>query len=611
MSRLGFHFYNRDLFSSFEVSRYFYLLYGGLRFDLTAILYLNLLYILAILLPFRFTFKKTYIKTANYYFVIINSLALALNSFDTVYYRFTLKRTTLSFFKEFQNESHFTLFFKNLFEFWEVTIFFIVLVWVFLFLNKRVQIRATSNFNTFFYLKEGLLLLGFLYFSVIGIRGGFGKYTRPIAPNTAGQYVQKNKDMALVLNTPFTLLRTSRQKAFSRTKYFSEKEVSKIFSPIKKISPNKKTIKNNVIILVIESFGREHSGKLNPTLENGNYLGYTPFLDSLMGESLYFTNAYANGKKSIDALPSIFAGLPAFGTHFFTSHYSTNDVEGIGTFLKEKGYDNAFFHGAPNGSMGFNSFMNMAGFPKYYGMTEFGDDKKFDGTWGIWDYDFLQFMANKIDDLNEPFCASFFSLSSHSPFDLPENYNNPIENPEVPLLKCVKYTDYALEEFFKTAQKKEWFENTVFIITADHAAHPYHKEYTNSLNVFAVPLIFYTPDASLKGEISRVAQQVDIFPTLVDYLGYETEVFSFGSNLFAEKSKSYAVNFIHKNYQLVTDSLLYILGKNGENSLYNYKKDVFLENNILKNNDIYEDSLLKSVIQEFNNRMIDNKLKSK
>jgi len=445
-----------------------------------------------------------------------------------------------------------------------------------------------------------------------GIRGGFGRYTRPIAINNAGQYVKQPMQMSLVLNTPFSIIRTLRQNKFSIIKDFkTKKELEAQFTPIKHTNPKDIPNKKNVVILIIESFSKEHSGRLNPHLENGNYEGYTPFIDSLMGESLYFTNAYANGRKSIDAIPSIIAGIPAIRSHYVISNYSTNKIEGIGNILKKHGYDLSFFHGAPNGSMGFNSFMKMAGFDKYYGMDEFDNDKYYDGAWGIYDEEFLQFFAKELNTMKQPFVSVLFTLSSHHPFEVPEKYKDKFKEGPKPLLKTVGYMDYSIKKFFERAKKMPWYKNTLFVITADHATSAYTGEYKNDIGSHAIPIIFFTPDSSLKGVDNRVAHHPDIYPTIIDYLNIDSPYFSFGSSLIDATNEQMAFYYTHSTYRIFNDSLVLEFNKKKSTAIYNYLSDPMQVNNIILDKPAQREEMelkLRAVRQQFINRMIQDSL---
>jgi phosphoglycerol transferase MdoB-like AlkP superfamily enzyme len=187
---------------------------------------------------------------------------------------------------------------------------------------------------------------------------------------------------------------------------------------------------HNIVILIVESFGREYIGALNETLEGGKYQGYTPFVDELCDSCVTFRWSFCNGRKSIDGMPSILSAIPMFVEPFFLTPASMNEVGGLAQALREKGYETAFFHGAENGSMGFQAFARKTGFQKYFGRTEynadprFNGDKDFDGMWAIWDEPFLQFYAQQMSELREPFMTAVFTASSHHPYAIPEQYKD-------------------------------------------------------------------------------------------------------------------------------------------------------------------------------------------
>ena len=204
-----------------------------------------------------------------------------------------------------------------------------------------------------------------------------------------------------------------------------EAEMDALYSPL---HSNNQAItrfnKKNVVVLIVESFGREYSGYFNNsrthalTQSRTQYVSYTPFFDSLASHSLTFRYSFANGRKSIDGMPSILSSIPMFVEPFFTTPASLNDISGIAGLLADEGYSSAFFHGAENGSMGFQAFARTTGFQRYYGRDEydadarFGGDNDFDGTWAIWDEPFLQYYALTMSDMKEPFVTAVFTASS-------------------------------------------------------------------------------------------------------------------------------------------------------------------------------------------------------
>src|SRR5690606_16437062 len=230
--------------------------------------------------------------------------------------------------------------------------------------------------------------------------------------------------------------------------------------------------------------------------------------------SLIFSNAYANGSKSIHGMSSVLAGIPSFKNAFTSSSYSKQDIQSLVSTLDEMGYDTSFFHGAPNGSMGFLGFGNILGFEHYYGMKEYNNDTDFDGSWGIWDEPFFQFTKNTLDNKTEPFFSTIFTVSSHEPYIIPEKYEGKFPKGYRPMHQTVGYTDFAYKKFFEAAKKEPWFENTIFVITADHVNQIHYRDYYGKvMNRSAVPILFYKPDGTYVGDNKELAQQIDIYPT--------------------------------------------------------------------------------------------------
>jgi phosphoglycerol transferase MdoB-like AlkP superfamily enzyme len=412
-----------------------------------------------------------------------------------------------------------------------------------------------------------------------------------------------------VLNTPFSLIRTINKKVRVKYEFFDSEKLAQIYDPhyVPKVSG---TFRNeNVVIIILESFAREYIGSLNKDLDNGTYKGYSPFLDSLISKSMTFDVSIANGKKSIEAMPSIFASVPSLETPYTISHNANNTINGLPRLLKSKGYYSAFFHGAPNGSMGFDSFSRMVGFDDYFGLDQYPDEKDFDGIWGVWDEPFLIFFANKLSTFREPFIASVFTISSHHPFKVPEEYKDKFPKGPAPILEVVGYTDNALRKFFSQAARQSWYKNTLFIITADHTNESVHKEFQNNFGSYCIPIIFFKPDSDMQGIKKRIAQQIDIMPSVLSYLNFDGEYIAFGNNLFDDSGDSFAFNTAGSTYQLFMKDHMLEMVENKPVGFYNFKTDRFLDYNIIGKDTILQGALeekLKAIIQAYNSRLIDN-----
>ena len=305
-------------------------------------------------------------------------------------------------------------------------------------------------------------------------------------------------------------------------------------------------------------------------------------------------------------MPSVLASVPSLTMPYVVSEYSNNKINSIASLLGNEGYNTAFFHGAPNGSMGFDAFAKIAGFQQYKGKTEYNNDADFDGIWGIRDDKFFQYYANEIGKLPEPFCTALFSLSSHHPFRVPAEYEGVFPKGNIPLHQCIGYSDNALRMFFDNARQQPWFDNTLFVITADHNIPGDHIEYKTNANAFAIPIIFYCPsDTSLVGRDMRLAQQADIMPSVLSYLGYNKPFVSFGTNLFDKSEQTFVVNYNNDVYQIyMNDTIAYFDGQKLIGA-YDMIADSMLEHNVLSKDNVKElDERIKAFVQQYDDRMI-------
>ncbi len=615
IARFLFFLYNYSVLEVHSVSAFFKLSYYGLAFDTAAILYVNGLFILLSILPLRATTSSWYRKLLFYVYFITNLIAYALNYADFIYYKFNFARTTLSVLDVLENEANKTaMFFRFMFSYWDVYILFIVVSVLWIYLYKRIKLHPVKQrlSSKTYYISSlvGLVVIAILI--VGGIRGGdFKKSTRPINLVDASRHVKKMEQADLVLNTTFAFIRTFGNNSFKKVDYkVSEEEIQFYIKPIKEFHSNP-SIKPNIIVIITESMGREYIGAFNKDMGIAKYVSYTPFLDSLAQHSLVFPNSFANGSKSIHGMSSVLAGIPSFADAFTSSSYSNQDIQSLVSVLNDLDYDTSFFHGAPNGSMGFLGFSNILGFDHYYGMKEYDNDDDFDGSWGIWDEPFLQFMKTTLDDKKQPFFSTVFTVSSHEPFKIPEKYKDNFPKGHIAMHQPVGYTDYAFKKFFEAAKKESWFDNTIFVITADHPNQVYYDVYNKVINRRAVPIMFYKSDGTLVGTDTDLAQQIDIYPTLLDVIGYDKPFRSWGRSLIAEDGVApFAINYNASQYHMLRGN--YICTFDGKNATGFYDiNDKSLENNLIANKTLEMEATeiaCKAFLEDYFERIVDKKL---
>ncbi|HNR07661.1 MAG TPA: sulfatase-like hydrolase/transferase [Saprospiraceae bacterium] len=614
LSRVIFYLLNYKTFGFIPLAEWPEIIMGGLLFDTSAIAYTNILFILLALFPVKEIISlRSYQRLYDAAFLTVNGACLIINAVDFFYFRYNLKRITADFAHWAGESNVMRIMMSFAGENWYVFVLAAGLLYLFYKWYRRIPLYVTLLPNAWLFGFVHLLLLsGMTGLSIAGMRGGFLHSTRPITLSNAGKYVSRPDLMPVVLNTPFSLIRTFDKKAYPEKTYMPEEEAIQVFNPVKNYSDSLPFEAKNVVILIIESLSREHSGYLNPNLGGGEYKGYTPFLDSLMKESLVCTNAFANGRKSIDAMPSILAGIPSLVLPYVLSHNSLNKINSLASLLKPKGYRSAFFHGAPNSSMGFQAFSRIAGFDQYYGKDEYGNDADYDGIWGIWDEEFLQYFGRQLDTFTPPFLGICFTLSSHHPFKVPPRYEGVFPEGKLPVHACVSYTDMALRKFFEVASTKPWYRNTLFVITADHSTVAWSEKYNSPVGAFAIPILYFSPGGLLRKTYQGVTQQTDIMPSVLDYLHFDQPFVAFGNSIFDDEAEPFALHYNNEQYQVIdSDHRLSLFDGNKITGVYDIRDSWSLGGNKVLLPAESESELLRfhqAVIQQYNQRILHNKL---
>ena len=587
--RLMFVYFNNDLVHVKSVYQMAELCYYGLRFDNVAIVYSNIIFILMSIIPWKKTTHPLYQKLVFWIYWLCNGFFLSLNFIDFAYYRFNQNRLMNNFLEVIEFESNkIDLLLHFIWVYFHLIILFFAMLYLLALAYKRLKIYPIIIENYWRYgLSSFVLFFGSIALFVLGARGGdFKKSTRPITLIDAMDNVRTPQQADVVLSSAFTLLKTLGQNNFNKSKNrFTNLEIEKELNTIKEYPPSRRFEKKpNIVIFILESMGREYWGALNETYDIPNYKGYTPFLDSLASHSLIFPNGFATSRKSIHGMPSILAGIPSFETSYASSLYSRQKVGSVVSVAKELDYQTSFFHGAANGSMGLLGFSNILGFDNYYGRTEFNNDLEFDGSWGIWDEPFLGYVKSVLDQQRKPFLSSVFTITSHEPYVIPKDYEGKFDKGYLPMHQCVGYTDYALRKFFEASKTSDWFENTIFIFTADHSNQTHFPFYEKTVNRFGNPLMIFKSNSELKGVDMKLASHLDIFPTVADLIDYPKPFKCWGRSLVSNQNhEPFVINYFSGgSYFMMNENLICV--HNGNNAIGFYDvKDKNMENNLIRN----------------------------
>lgn len=597
--KLIFFVFNMDLFPVESGGQIFGLLFYALRFDISALIYINSLFIILSLLPFPIRENEVYKKTQKIVFFIINGIAIIFELVDVGFYKFAFRRTIGSDLDLFSNTASMIPGFIT--EYWFLPLMFLIIMALMYFFYKRTNFeKPEENFPK--RIQISIFITGSLLF-LIAARGGL--QLRPIMPVAAFQYTDDSRLAPLINNTCLNLLFSAQQEFLEEKKYLSEEKQNALFTTKRQYHSGGKMKQKNVFLIVLESFGQEHISRYHPNLKT------TPFLDSLFEKSFYLKQSYANALRSTKGIVSITSGIPALmNAPLMFSAYQSNRIDGIAKLLGDQGYKTSFFHGANPGSMGFERFSKLSGFQEYHDRLDFNNDLEYDGQWGIWDDPLFQYSANQVNEYQQPFCALMFSLTSHHPYKTPDWFEKEHPNME-PIHRSVRYTDYALQSFFETAQKMDWYENTIFVITADHIGQSVDNQYNTRNGRYKIPILIFDPKQEIRGQQKGIAEQIDIMPTVLDLLDYNQPFASFGESMLDSSRTNLSVQFNSDIYQILDENYLLLFDEEKTIGLYKYKTDVFLQNNLMDidsiNYTILEESL-KARIQVHHKGMIWNEL---
>ena len=622
LSRVAFFAENWSTFAPYMSWPLFKsMLHGALVFDTSALLYVNALYLILMLLPLHLKERAGFHRGLQWLYVVTNAVGVAMNLMDSVYFQYTGRRSTVSVFSEFANEGNITsILLTEFVGHWYLVLAFIALVFMLWRCYTRPRLEV-YRFGHHYYLSQLIALLVMIPLAIVGIRGSVTAGTRPITISNANQFVNRPVEASIVLNTPFSMIRSIGKKAFITPDYMPPEQMEAIYTPVHAHPRADNGHKGkNVVILIVESMGKEYIGSFNRDLDNGRYKGYMPFIDSLVSQSISFEYSYANGRISMDAMPSILSGLPMMVEPFFLTPASLNDVDGISSILGREGYSSAFFHGGHNISMGFSAYAHSIGYQHYYGLDEYclspkyGGMDDWDGKWAIWDEPFLQFALDGIGQMKQPFLATVFTASSHHPYHVPEQYRDSLRDEGgQPIHKCVRYTDMALHRFFERASHEPWYQNTIFVLVADHTNQATHDIYKTDLGLYSIPIIFFAPDGSLPPVLDKtvIAQQTDITPSLLHLLGYDKPYLAFGNDLFDNgKEPTWAFSYNAGVYQLVKGDLMLQFDGTKTTAVYRFKTDKLLHENLVGKLPEQQEMeiFLKAIIQQYMSRMNENRL---
>jgi phosphoglycerol transferase MdoB-like AlkP superfamily enzyme len=602
--RLIFLFNNKNFFPNLSLKVIFQICLYGLRFDLVIISLFMPMISVWFFIPWT-KLKKKFWRYTLYTFFVIYFIVLTIPSLiDIAYFSYNNKRLTFDVFdfvgaisSEFQQ-----LIPRFLHDFWWIFILFLLLIMMAIFIFSSFYKNLFQHKIPYWKQCLTIILLHVVLFA--GARGSFG--LRPLSILDASSFMGPTYSHA-ILNSTFTLVKTIGKKELPLVQFMSKEEAETTFPYCKQYHVESAHPTKNIVLIAVESLSSAYMGFFR---QDGKT--YTPFLDSLCRHSFVLPYSFCNAKRSIEGIPAILSSYPALSNvPLLTSSYATNCLPGLPHILKKHGYYTAFFHGGKKGTMMFDKYAETMGFQTYFSEADYdGPKEDYDGYWGIYDEPYLQFAIRKMNSFPSPFFSFIFTLSSHHPYTLPTNRSFLYSKEELPILPTIRYADFSLKKFFENARKQPWFKNTLFIITADHSAQMPSGCFQNFPFNMAIPIIVYDPSNDTLQKVSPVlAQQIDIFPSIVDYLGFSDTLCCFGNSFFSTFEKRMVLMLDYPEIVGVFSNGKYIrLNNNGVTCIYTCKPCMKYSLEQFNFDDSVAIKLVKAAYQQYVQRTNKNEL---
>lgn len=589
--RAGFYVANAAYFEGVPLGEILGAFLHALRFDVAGLILLNAPVLVLWIQPFPAIKPRLYKRVVFGLFALLNTAGFILNIADLAYYPMVQRRLV---FEPYSSPGYFLGQFPG----WLATYPVVVagglaLLAGLIYLLGRLARRFDSRLpETPGWIRQqvcGLLVIGLC---IIGVRGGLQDVA--MRPADAFLYSPHGAVGSLTLNSTYTVLVSRALTRFAVRRKLPSQEAHEIAFDMVATKGERRTNPRypfhrrpargagrralNVVILIQESWTWAHLGVDRTGVTR------TPFFDGLAKDGALFTNFLATGQRSIEAVPSILGSIPSlFRRPLIGSQYELGHLRGLGNLLGAHGYRCRFHHGGKRTSEGFPGFTGVVGFGEYYAKSDFvmtdTPEETYDGKWGVFDHLFYLDAARKTGADGAPFVSVIFGLAPHEPYNLPPSLKEQFTKFEAdtPFQRGLRYSDSVLEAYFAYARKQPWFDQTVFLITADHTRMaPKGSIY----ETFHIPLLVYAPGIVDPQVREDIGSHPDMLPTILDLLRVPEPHASLGRSLFAGDAERFAVVEHAGRYLLFTNDRVYMHDMENEIGLYAYKSDTRFERDL-------------------------------
>ncbi len=503
---------------------------NGLRFDGAVVARVFALPLLLLWLPVRGLDRRLWVEPIAWLLYLATLALVLLLAADIIYfehvqrhisYELILLKNDLGFLIEFGLKAHAGLVVA-------FALFAIGLGWVWWRIVRCPL--AASRYTPLKYI--GLFLL----LAVIGRGGVSGKVIEIIDAYGSGEAPYGN----LTLNGAFTTMVFSLNMEEVNHHFFPrETALALLNGDRKQVDPEYPMLRRyagtanglNVVFVLLESWNYDYVDSFG-----GKGYGVTPYFDALAAEGLRYTRFYAAGQRSIEGIQATLTGIPALkGLPRIDAGIGVSNISRLGSIVRDYGYQTLFIQSSARDSFKVSGIAAATGFEHYYGKEDVPlrlDYPNPDAAVFGWDYETLQLMKEELDGLGSPFLAYAFTGTTHEPYpEMPTEFRVRPHgaNDENGYLNALKYADWSLGRFMAEARKAPWFDNTIFIFTADHANH--FQQGSGFERRFHIPFLIYAPKVFSGEECRVIGSQLDVLPTIIDLLGLDVEFAALGESL--------------------------------------------------------------------------------
>jgi phosphoglycerol transferase MdoB-like AlkP superfamily enzyme len=552
--RVAFYISYRDYFSQLPAGQTLWAFVHGVRFDAAIIAIFFIIPILLLNFPLRIAASRLWQQPLAW---ILWAMTLAMGvvlAVDLVYFGYVNRHIAtelLTVGHDMGAMLHiaFTSYAGAVLAYVALGALFTVLWW-------RVAMRDTAPAS------KGAMLFAVLFIGLVLTGRGWTLYGKPVNivhAFTSGSTAAGN----LTLNGLFSAVHASRSTHAVEHRFFEPGAARRLVAedyplmdgeyPLRRhYAP--KPHRPNLVFILLESWSFRYVDALA-----GSHYGVTPNFDALVKQGLSFTRAYSAGQRSIEGVQATLTGIPRLiGMPHLGKGLEITNVSRLGSMARNNGYRTIFVQSSHRGSFRMDAIARAAGFEEYYGMEDipvvldYPDSSAADFGW---DYDTLMFLSGKLAETPGPFLAYVYTGTTHEPFTrLPARFEQrpPGALTEDGFLNTLFYADWSVGEFMQAAAKQDWYKNTIFVFVADHPLGQFGVK--NPVDRFHVPLLIYAPGLIAPGVSDTVASQLDLFPTMVDLLGFSDSFSALGDSLLRKQ---------HGSAFVTAGSIVGLIGKEG------------------------------------------------